>query len=217
MAIESIAAVSAAGAGYLIGSLPFGVMVAKANGVDIFSVGSRNPGATNVKRCVSKRAGNLVFLLDAFKGFVATFWPLLLLDAHYGYGLVGLVFAVLGHSFSLFTGFRGGKGVATMLGGVVALMPWAALVGMVVWVIVFYLSRYVSLASICLAVSLPVTNLVTNEAAALVWVSLALSVLVVVRHKDNIVRLLRGQENKFEKKPSSRPDEPSSIIGGGDR
>lgn len=213
MSFDLITAISAAGAGYLIGSLPFGFWVAKANGVDIFSVGSRNPGATNVKRCVSKSAGNQVFALDALKGFAATAWPLFILSAHYGYGLIGLVFAVLGHSFSLFTRFRGGKGVATMLGGVVALMPWAALVGVLVWLAVFYSSRYVSLASICLAVSLPITNVAMGAPQTIVWVSLALGALVVVRHKDNIVRLLRGEENKFEKK-SSKKAESASVIGG---
>ena len=216
MSIDSIVAVSAAGAGYLIGSLPFGYWVAKANGVDIFTVGSRNPGATNVKRCVGKKAGNIVFALDALKGFLATAWPLFALSVPYGYGLVGLVFAVLGHSFSLFTRFRGGKGVATMLGGVVALMPLAALVGVCVWLAVFYTSRYVSLASICLAVSLPITNLVSGAPSTLTWVSLALGVLVVVRHKDNIVRLVKGEENKFEKKAASRKsDSSASVIGGG--
>lgn len=200
MSIDLIVALSAAGAGYLIGSLPFGYLVAKANGVDIFSVGSKNPGATNVKRCVGKKAGNIVFLLDAVKGFAATAWPILLAGESFHYGLVGLVFAVLGHSFSLFTKFRGGKGVATMLGGVVALMYVAALVGVLVWLAVFYTSRYVSLASICLAISLPITNLITGAPATLTWVSLALGLLVVVRHKENIVRLIRGEENKFAKK-----------------
>ncbi|MDQ8185058.1 glycerol-3-phosphate 1-O-acyltransferase PlsY [Pelagicoccus sp. SDUM812002] len=200
MSIDLIVALSAAGAGYLIGSLPFGYLVAKANGVDIFSVGSKNPGATNVKRCVGKKAGNIVFMLDAVKGFTATAWPILLAGESFHYGLVGLVFAVLGHSFSLFTKFRGGKGVATMLGGVVALMYVAALVGVLVWLVVFYASRYVSLASICLAISLPITNLVIGSPATLTWVSLALGLLVVVRHKDNIVRLIRGEENKFAKK-----------------
>lgn len=200
MSIDPIIAISASGAGYLIGSLPFGYLVAKANGVDIFSVGSRNPGATNVKRCVSKKAGNIVFLLDALKGFVATAWPMLLAGESFHYGLLGLVFVVLGHSFSLFTKFRGGKGVATMLGGVVALMYGAALVGVLVWLAVFYTSRYVSLASICLAISLPITNLIAGVPSTLTWVSLALAVLVIVRHKDNIARLLRGEENKFSKK-----------------
>lgn len=216
MSFDTIVAVSAAGAGYLIGSLPFGHLIAKANGVDIFAVGSRNPGATNVKRCVGRKAGNLVFVLDACKGFVATIWPLLLLAVPYGYGLVGLVFAVLGHSYSLFTRFRGGKGVATMLGGVVALMPWAAIVGVGVWVATFYGTRYVSLASILLAISLPITNLVVGAPVALVWASLALAVLVIVRHKENIVRLIRGEENRFDKKvPKRRGREASSIIGGG--
>lgn len=200
MSFDPIVAVLASGVGYLVGSLPFGYLVAKANGVDIFSVGSFNPGATNVKRCVGKKAGDIVFLLDAVKGFVATAWPMVLTEATFHYGLIGLVFAVLGHSFSLFTKFRGGKGVATMLGGVVALMYVAALVGVVVWLVVFYASRYVSLASICLAASLPITNLVIGSPATLTWVSLALGLLVVLRHKDNIVRLLRGEENKFAKK-----------------
>ncbi len=200
MSIDLIVALSAAGAGYLIGSLPFGYLVAKANGVDIFSVGSKNPGATNVKRCVGKKAGNIVFLLDALKGFAATGWPMLLAGDSLYYSLIGLVFAVLGHSFSLFMKFRGGKGVATMLGGVVALMYVAALVGVLVWLAVFYTSRYVSLASICLAISLPITNLAIGAPATLTWVSLALGLLVVVRHKENIVRLIRGEENKFAKK-----------------
>lgn len=214
MSVDVIAAVSSLGVGYFIGSLPFGHWVAKANGVDIFSVGSRNPGATNVKRCVGKKAGNMVFAFDALKGFVATFWPGMLLGVGFGYGLLGLVSAVMGHTFSAFTGFKGGKGVATMLGGVVALMPWAALVGVVVWLIVFYTSRYVSLASICLAISLPITNLAAGVAMPLVWVSLALGLLVVLRHKDNIVRLLRGEENKFARK-SDKKAEAASVIGGG--
>lgn len=217
MSIDAIAAISAAGAGYVVGSLPFGYWVAKANNVDIFSVGSRSPGATNVKRSVGSRAGNLVFVLDSLKGLVAAFWPAFLVMeevASYGYGLLGLVFAVLGHSFSMFTGFRGGKGVATMLGGVVALMPLAALVGVVVWLAIFYSTRYVSLASICLAISLPITNLSIGAPRVLTWVSLALGVLVVVRHKSNLVRLIRGEENRFVRKSSKKGVSSASIIGG---
>ena len=128
MSFDVIAGSLSAGLGYLIGSLSFGYWIAKANGVDIFAVGSKSPGATNVKRSVGKAAGNLVFALDFLKGLVATGWPILMYsNTGYsdGYGLIGLFTAVIGHSFSLFTGFRGGKGVAAMLGGVVALMPIA--------------------------------------------------------------------------------------------
>ena len=150
MLLDPIAALFSAGIGYFVGSLSFGYWVAKANGVDIFSVGSKSPGATNVKRSVGNGAGNAVFVLDFFKGILATGWPLIeysKLEYSESYGLIGLFAAVMGHSFSVFTRFRGGKGVAAMLGGVVALMPYAALIGIIVWLIVFYTTRYVSVAS----------------------------------------------------------------------
>ena len=156
--------------GYLLGSLPFGYLVARAKGVNIFEVGSKNPGATNVRRVLGAGPGNLVFALDALKGSVAAAWalgalgskmvvdldaPLLnLLNRTYvgadwvNLGMAGLVGALLGHSFSCFTGFRGGKGVATAAGGCLVLMPIATLIGAAVWAVTFYSSRYVSLASI---------------------------------------------------------------------
>ena len=203
MPFDVISALVAAGAGYILGSLPFGYWIAKVNGVDIFSVGSRNPGATNVKRSVSSRAGNLVFALDLVKGLAATGWPVIVYsnsDYGYIYSLAGLVAAVVGHSYSCFTGFRGGKGVATMLGGVVALMPWAALIGVAIWLIFFYSTRYVSVASIALAISLPISNAIIGTPTLLFWVSVALAVVVVARHRSNIVRLMRGEENRFERK-----------------
>ena len=126
--------------GYLLGSLPFGYLVARAKGVNIFEVGSKNPGATNVRRVLGKGPGNLVLVLDALKGAMAAAWSLLRYrpnasaigsfegpwsmlnfhvqgDAWVGMGLAGLVGALLGHSFSCFTKFRGGKGVATGAGG----------------------------------------------------------------------------------------------------
>jgi|ETNmetMinimDraft_22_1059887.scaffolds.fasta_scaffold00049_17 glycerol-3-phosphate acyltransferase PlsY len=203
MSLDVTAVALSAGLGYLIGSLAFGYWIAKAKGVDIFSVGSKSPGATNLKRSVGKGAGNAVFVLDFLKGLVATGWPLLVYpnsgttDA---YGLIGLFAAVIGHSYSLFTGFRGGKGVASMLGGVVALMPIAALIGVIVWLAVFYSTRYVSVASILMATSLPVSNYFMRSTDALLWVSIALALVVIARHKSNIARLMRGEENRFEKK-----------------
>lgn len=203
MLLDPIAASFSAGIGYLVGSLSFGYWIAKANGVDIFSVGSKSPGATNVKRSVGSKAGNAVFILDFVKGILATGWPLYLysnLEYSESYGLIGLFAAVIGHSFSVFTRFRGGKGVAAMLGGVVALMPYAALIGILVWLVVFYSTRYVSVASILMAVSLPVSNRILDSIVSLQWMSVALAVVVVVRHKSNISRLLKGEENRFEKK-----------------
>ncbi|MES1167715.1 MAG: glycerol-3-phosphate acyltransferase, partial [Oleiharenicola lentus] len=144
--------------GYIFGSLPFGYAVARAHGVDIFKEGSGNPGATNVKRVLGekfgekgRRAGNLVFALDAVKGALAASWPMLpFLHAPEArlLGLVGVIAAVLGHSFSIFTKFKGGKGVATAAGGLVVLMPVSCLVGGAVWLVVFALTRYVSLGSV---------------------------------------------------------------------
>src|SRR3954466_7340453 len=123
---------SSAIVGYLLGSLPFGYLVARAHGVDIFKVGSGNPGATNVKRVLGSKAGNTVFALDALKGATAAAWPMLPFvtgpDARV-MGLVGVIAAVLGHSFSMFTRFKGGKGVATAAGGLVVLIPLASLIG----------------------------------------------------------------------------------------
>ena len=108
--------------GYVLGSLPFGYLVARTHGVDIFKVGSGNPGATNVKRSLGAKAGNTVLVLDVLKGAAATAWPLLPMVAAprpMVLALIGVVMAVVGHSFSIFTKFRGGKGVATAAGGLV--------------------------------------------------------------------------------------------------
>ena len=154
----------AAAIGYLLGALPFGYLVAKAKGVNIFEVGSKSPGATNVKRVLGSKAGNTVFALDAFKGILAAAVPLVLMlggepgtRAYEIGGVAGVVGAVLGHSFSCFTGFRGGKGVATAAGGLFVLMPLPCLLGAVGWVATFYAFKYVSLASIVSAVVIAVT------------------------------------------------------------
>jgi glycerol-3-phosphate acyltransferase PlsY len=123
--------------GYLLGSLPFGYLVARAKGVNIFEVGSKNPGATNVRRVLGNGPGNVVLFLDAAKGAAAVGWVLWLDGAQLELlQMIGLVASVLGHSFSCFTGFRGGKGVATGAGGFAVLFPWGALIalGVVAWI-----------------------------------------------------------------------------------
>ena len=160
----------AAGGGYLLGALPFGYLVARSRGVDIFSVGSKSPGATNVRRVLGTGPGNTVFVLDALKGAAAAGWPLLVVwqavraSGSPGIlGYVGLAAALIGHSFSCFTGFKGGKGVATATGGLLVLMPYVTLVSSAIWVTVFYATRYVSLASILAAVSLPFLGYLFNR------------------------------------------------------
>jgi len=197
--------------GYFFGSLPFGYVVARAHGVDIFKVGSGNPGATNVKRVLGekfgekgKRAGNLVFALDAVKGALAASWPLLpFLHAPEArlLGLIGVIGAVLGHSFSMFTKFKGGKGVATAAGGLVVLMPVSCLIGALVWLATFALTRYVSLGSVLAAVAVPTASWLRGNPLPFNLVATAVGIFVIVRHRENIMRLLAGTENKFAKKP----------------
>ena len=192
----------AGAAGYLLGSLPFGFLVARSRGVDIFSVGSRSPGATNVRRALGAGPGNAVLCLDILKGAVAAGWPLLpALGAHSRLcGYIGLAAALLGHSFSCFTRFRGGKGVATAAGGLVVLMPWVAVSSAAFWAVLFLVFRYVSVASIFAAASLPAFAYAFREGAVGVGVSALIAVFVVFRHRANISRLIAGTEKRFERR-----------------
>ena len=198
--------------GYLLGSIPFGVIIAKRNGVDIFSVGSGNPGATNVLRSIGKPAGYAVFILDFLKGLLATTWflfPMVSFSGDASLGLWGLPGAVLGHTYPIFSGFRGGKGVASTMGGLLGVMPGCLIIGLVTWLIIFFSTRYVALASIGFGCSLPVCALVNvwmaDQPGALGKVVLALVVMawIVWRHRSNISRLRQGTENRFQKKSKS--------------
>jgi glycerol-3-phosphate acyltransferase PlsY len=194
--------------GYVLGSVSFAVLVAKQHGVDILKAGSGNPGATNVKRVLGKGPGNVVFTLDFLKGFISAGWPvatvhfnLLRADAPVLWmGIAGLAGAILGHSFSMFLKFRGGKGVATTIGGLMALMPLVILGGLLVWVAVFYLSRYVSLASIAMGLVLMPIAALLGEPREKIGLCFALAILIIVRHRANLQRRMNGTEHKFEKK-----------------
>jgi glycerol-3-phosphate acyltransferase PlsY len=201
--------------GYLIGSVNFAVLVAKKHGVDILKEGSGNPGATNVKRVLGKGPGNLVFALDALKGFVGAGLPYLLLrteetaaaaEIHFTICVAGFVGTLLGHCFSCFLKFKGGKGVASTIGGLIVLLPIPILIGATLWGLVFLLSRYVSLASIILGVSLPVSCWVLplftklTFSPAEFWFAGAIAAFNVWTHRSNIGRLLTGTENRFVKK-----------------
>lgn len=185
--------------GYLLGSISFAVLVARSRGVDIFQTGSGNPGATNVKRELGARPGNTVFALDAVKGLLAAGWPLLAFATNgLQLAILGLLGAIIGHSYSVFLRFRGGKGVATTMGGLAVIMPAALLVGLVVWVVSYLVGRVVALASILFAFSLPLSAAFFYQTAdPRLPLALALGLLIVLRHRSNIARLLQGKENKF--------------------
>ena len=192
---------------YLLGSVPFGLLVARARGVDIRAVGSRNIGATNVFRCVGKPWGILTFVLDFLKGLVgASLIPCLAsrLIAEEGtsaptLALVGGAAAVIGHTWPIFAGFKGGKGVATGFGMLVAITPTAVGIAFGAWLVVMAFSRYVSLSSVTAAAVL----------TALVWIPrfcghlpssiviTAIAAVVIVRHRSNISRLIKGTEARF--------------------
>lgn len=197
-----LAAIGALLVGYLLGAISFAVIIARRHGVDILKEGSGNPGATNVKRTLGKTAGNLCFALDVLKGFIATLLPRLLVPDENALALaiIGLVGAILGHSFSIFIGFKGGKGVAVTMGGLLALSPLVLIGGLLVWVATFYTSRYVSLASIAFGISLPILSLLFSKPWLLTAFLGLLAALIIIRHKSNIQRLIAGTESRFTKK-----------------
>ena len=202
--------------GYLLGSVNFAVLVAKRYGIDILKEGSGNPGATNVKRVLGKGPGNLVFALDALKGFVGAGLPLLFLNSYepkyqeivFVICVAGLAGTLLGHCFSCFLGFKGGKGVASTIGGLLVLLPIPIVIGAALWAIAFYATRYVSVASLALGLSLPLSCWLLPKftslqfgTAQLIFAG-AIALFNVWTHRSNIGRLLRGEENKFTKKTS---------------
>ena len=197
---------------YLLGSLPIGYIVGKIAGVDIRKSGSGNIGATNVLRVLGKKYGYTVFFLDALKGFAVVRISLALVSTTPAaqpyanlFALLGAVVCVIGHSFPVWLNFRGGKGVATSAGVIIGLMPLAAIIVFPIWFIVFEICRYVSVASICAAISLPITialflRFKVMDSVVLLYFSIALAVVVVWRHRSNFSRLLNGTEQRFTRK-----------------
>jgi glycerol-3-phosphate acyltransferase PlsY len=205
---------------YLIGALPFGLLVGLLwKRVDIRTLGSKNIGATNVLRVLGPGPGLTVFALDTLKGVAGVLLARKLLGQEFSPvapmlmpALIIIGFcAVLGHSFSLFLRFRGGKGVATSLGMLLALAPFTAVVAFVLWLAIVAITRYVSLAAIIAAVSVPVTAyfdpyLPSIDRWWMVGLSVLLALLVLVKHRSNMQRLLQGTEAKIGQRVSARPD-----------
>jgi glycerol-3-phosphate acyltransferase PlsY len=177
---------------YLLGTFPSAVMVARSRGVDILTQGSGNPGASNVARLLGTRWGTLVFLLDALKGSLPAISGLAL-DTRLGaYVLVSA--AVLGHMFPATRHFRGGKGVATMAGAMLPLHPLTFLALLMVWIAARVITRKASLASLLITIGLPIGVAITGGPAWEIVYVVALCALVLLRHIDNIKRLLGRRE-----------------------
>jgi acyl phosphate:glycerol-3-phosphate acyltransferase len=206
LAIDVIAAVAA----YLFGSVPFGYLLVRVfKKEDIREKGSGNIGATNVIRSGSKGLGAVTFLLDGLKGFfavlfcswIATRMGASAQDRMNAVALAGLC-AILGHIYTVWLGFKGGKGVAAAFGVFLALVPWAALAALGVFVVVFALSRYVSLGSILAAVAFPIFATTIGHAPRTPWATAVLflaPLIVIARHHQNIARLIAGTEYRFGK------------------
>jgi acyl phosphate:glycerol-3-phosphate acyltransferase len=198
---------------YLVGAVPFGFLVARARGVDIFAYGSGNIGATNVGRVLGRRFGVLVFLLDSAKGALPVLAARFLARLSEGLPTEALevtagIAAFLGHLFPVYLRFRGGKGVATGAGIVVVMVPGPALAALLTWLVVVVSTRYVSLASEAAAAALCLARLgFTPEpwqypGNLLTFFCLLGAALVTVRHRANLRRLLRGTENRLKESPT---------------
>ena len=197
---------------YLLGSIPFGFLVAKAKGIDIRSAGSGNIGATNAMRVLGKPAGIFVLLMDALKGYGAVWLCSQILSHHFTSReniatvlqidpILAGIGAVLGHNYTCWLKFKGGKGIATTAGVYLALAPWALLIGLVVFIVAVAATRYVSVGSIAAAIALPVTVwIMAPSNLFLCIVTTLLGALAIYKHKGNLQRLAAGTENRLGQK-----------------
>ena len=182
---------------YLLGSVPTGLLLARGMGVNIREAGSGNIGATNVYRTMGRKVGILTLIGDCLKGLIPVLVAKWLGLPDVWIAAIGLA-AFLGHVYTVFLGFKGGKGVATALGVFLGTSPLSVLFGLVVFALVLYKWRYVSLASITAAGLVPVLAWLTGGGTELVLMSIAIAALIIFRHRENISRLRAGTESKFK-------------------
>lgn len=197
---------------YLLGSIPAGYIAGRIGGVDVRKVGSGNIGATNVTRVLGKRFGYPVFAVDFAKGLGAVAVGMTIAKSAQSTpkfvdlcGAGAAIFSVIGHSYPVWLGFKGGKGVATSLGSLFGLNWVAASIACVVWILVFQVTRYVSLSSIAAAAALPLTIAIMLllkqlQTPILLYFGLCLAAIIVLRHRSNLSRLLKGTEPRFARK-----------------
>tara|TARA_X000001036_G_C20662772_1_gene799588 strand:- start:1579 stop:2223 length:645 start_codon:yes stop_codon:yes gene_type:complete len=196
---------------YIVGSFPTSILISKSYGINILKKGSGNPGMTNVIRSIGIKPGLLVGLIDIFKGWIVTFYsPLLILNnnSEFFISLVQIIAgssAVIGHTFSIFSKFKGGKGIATLTGLIIAITPFSFISCLLIFFLTLLLSGYVSLSSILASLVFPFSliflflffNFKINM--SIIVFSILIPLFVLITHRENIKRILNGTENKFDK------------------
>lgn len=184
-------------AAYLCGAIPFAYVISKHfRNIDIRKTGSGNPGATNVFRSVSKPLGILTFILDALKGFIPVYFAPYVNSSIYFILAVAFV-TVIGHVYTVFLKFKGGKGVATGCGVFIAFAPFVTLLCFLIFAVVLVVSKYVALSSIFAACSLPIILKIFKYPDTIVFFAAVIALIVIIRHFSNIKRILNGTENKI--------------------
>ena len=186
---------------FFLGSVPFGKLIGKkVSKVDVTQKGSGNIGATNVARVVGMKWGIFTLFLDILKGFIPTFlFGMILSGSEHGAAMIGLS-ALLGHQFSIFQKFRGGKGVATALGAYLAISPLSCGIALVVFIGTVYFSDYVSLGSIISALLMPFLLILFDQPANIFIPAFIMAVLICAKHHGNIQRLIQGKENRWSRR-----------------
>lgn len=212
---------------YLLGSIPFGYLFIKyvfTSGEDVRQIGSGGIGATNVTRRAGKTAGLITYVFDVAKGVAAVLLMRLVAGDDYFWIGAAAVAAIVGHIFPIFLGFRGGKGVATGVGVYLALAPYAVLTTLVLWALIVYFSRYVSLGSIIATAAVPLWTLLyygllqpSPHLKGLVIIGIIGCALIVAKHHENINRLIHGTENKIgaRVKPDTSSSQGGTAVRGG--
>lgn len=184
-------------AAFVLGSIPFGIITAKVKGIDLKKVGSGNIGATNVLRSLGRWPAVITLLGDILKGTLAVAIGRYLGVEPLYEGLIGIS-AILGHNFSIFLGFKGGKGVATSLGVLFMYIPYGALITLIIWIGVVLLTKYSSLGAIVSFALLPLNVMLFDfQDKTKIFISILISLFIIIRHKDNIKRLMKGTERKI--------------------
>ncbi len=193
-------------ASYLIGAFPTSYVIARGvRGIDLREHGSGNLGATNAYRVLGARAAAPIFIVDIAKGWFPAFaFPLWDRADTWQWALTYGAAAIVGHVWSVYVGFRGGKGVATSAGVFLALAPTAVLIALAVWGALVFLTGYVSLASVAAAAVMPILVFAFNGTGPVLWLALGLAGFVIIAHRANIGRLVRGEEHRFGRKAGTK-------------